>query len=209
MALVIILVGSMCAALLFDITFRFSRVSLPQRNTYMNHTTVLDAIQTVRGYILNTNSADGVSMHPPGFDYANKKITSLSDIRFPRSELSSDTTVRNGLGIQRLVVQVYDMFYNVDNLDASLLNDPNQMKELPPPIDMVGGQASGGEDVYREGEKVISDTGNNDDIGRGGGTLDPKKYGAYLVRALLYDVKGNAGPKLVRMAEEAFIQVLE
>ncbi|MDR3264485.1 MAG: hypothetical protein LBT15_00595 [Synergistaceae bacterium] len=208
MALVVILVVSVCAALLYDITFRFARVSLPQRNTYMNHTTVLDAIQTVRGYILSVNSADGVAMHPPGFDYEKKKITSLSDIRFPRSELSSDTMVSNGAGTQRLVVQVYDMYYNADNLDASLLNDPIQMKDLPPPIDMVGAQASGGENVYREGEKTISDTGSNDDIS-GGGTLDPQKYGAYLVRALLYDVDGNASPKLVRMAEEAFVQVLE
>jgi hypothetical protein len=207
MALVVVLTGATCAALLFEITFRFSRVSQPQRNVYVNHTTVLDAIQTAKGYILDTNSADGVAMHPPGFDYDNKPIKSPSDLRFPNSELSSDRKVGSGVGLQRVMVQVYDAFYNADNLDAGLLNDPNRMKELPPPIAIMGDMSSG-PGLQREGEKTISDTGGNDSAGSGA-ALDPEKYGAYLVRVLLYDVDGNSGSKLVRMAEEAFVQVLE
>jgi hypothetical protein len=208
MALVIILVGATCASLLFDITFRFFWVSQPQRNTYVNHTTVLDAIQTTKGYILSTNSADGVVMHPPDFNYS-KTIKSLSDIRFPALELSKDMRVENGVGAQRLVVQVYDIFYNANNLDASLLSDQNQMRDLPPPISKMGDLSSGGDNIRPEGEKTISDTGGNDSIGGGGLMLDPGKYGSYLVRVLLYDVDKNDNSKLVRMAEEAFVQVLK
>jgi hypothetical protein len=155
----------------------------------------------MKGYIIQTNSDDNRAMHVPDLDFNSRdSITSVNDLRFSASDLRVDADVQSGVGPQRLTVDVYDLYYNPDNLTGALWNDPVQMKELPPPFNLTASfEIDGVGDDGGEGHNAdVSDLLGGDVV------FNPQKYGAYLIRARLFD-----GSKLVRTAEEVFIQVLE
>jgi hypothetical protein len=135
-------------------------------------------------------------------------VMNLSDLRFGDGTLSYDRDVSAGVGHQRLEMSVYDMCCEVGQLQDSLKNDPAQMKELPPSIRLPKVSCVMGE-IAADGDKNVQDQGTNEDAAGGGGNFPIRKYGAYLVRARLFDVDGSGARKLVRVAEEAFVQVLD
>jgi hypothetical protein len=200
LALGVMLVGSLLTALIYEITFHYAWFRQPQKAMYVNHTTVLDAIQAMKGFIIETNSADNRAMHVPNLDFNSTDITNVSVLRFSNPELKIDTDVRSGVGAQRLTVDVYDLYYNPANLNDSVWNDPDQVKELPPPFNLTASfEMEGVGDDGGEGHNAdVSDLLGSDVV------FNPQKYGAYLIRARLFD-----SSRLVRAAEEVFIQVLE
>ncbi|MDR1875446.1 MAG: hypothetical protein LBQ90_10610 [Synergistaceae bacterium] len=214
LALIVVLVGSVLTALIFDMTFSFSWTAGVQQKSYVNHTTMVDAIQTVKGLILQTNlsgdAGGSVAMHVPVV-LNSEDITNLSDLRFGGGNLSYDVAVGNGVGRQRLEMSVYDMCYEPNRLRPPLRSDPMQMKELPPPIKPSKLSSAGGGGMSTDGDQNVSDKGTNENGsgGSGSGNFPVKKYGAYLVRARLFDIDARGARKLVRTAEEAFIQVLD
>jgi hypothetical protein len=200
LALAVTLIGSVLAAMIYEMTFNYFWFRQPQKELYVNHTTVLDAIQAMKGYIIQTNSEDQKAMHVPDLDFESTDITSVNLLRFSDPELKVDTSVKSGVGAQRLTLEVYDLYYNPAKLNSSLWSDPVQMKELPPPFNLTASY---------ELEDMIDDDGkgHNSDVDNlldDNVILNPQKYGAYLIRAKLY-----SGSKLVRTAEEVFIQVFE
>ena len=208
MALIAVLVGGVLVSFLFDMTFKFSWTSNLQQEGYVNHTTMVDAIQTVNGIILQTNLSGDPSgsfaIHVPAV-LSVDEIANLSALRFD-GVLSYDQAVNAGVGHQRLEVSVYDMCYDVGQLGDSLRNDPAQMKELPPPIKLPKSfSAAGG--ISPDGEKNEPGQGTNEGVS-GSESFPITKYGAYLVRAKLFNIDGRGSGKLVRVAEEAFVQVL-
>ncbi|MDR1623111.1 MAG: hypothetical protein LBS00_12120 [Synergistaceae bacterium] len=209
MALGIVLVGSIIVVMIYDVSFLFAWRSGIQQNVYMNHTTMISAIQAAKGYILQTNSDDpnGV-MHVSVVMNSGDAISSVNDLRFSDAKLSYDRTITDKAGRQILEMRVYDMFYEIDKLEDSLTNDTNQMKELPPPIRLPGTGIIDGDKLADEGKSNIVDKRTNEGFS-GSGSLPLEKYGAYLVRVSLYDVDPRGGRKLVRTAEEAFVQVLD
>jgi hypothetical protein len=209
MALGIVLVGSVVATGVYSVSMHFARRSSIQQNAYMNHTTVISAMQTAKCYILQTNSDDatGTVMHVPAV-LTSGDIDDLDDLRFSDPNLRYDRVVIDKAGRQVLELRVYDMFYDIDSLKAPLINDAEGMKELPPPIKMASTGASGGSGLTNASDANIPDWGGNEGLS-GGSTLSLEKFGAYLVRVKLYAVDSNGSRRQVRTAEEAFIQVLD
>jgi hypothetical protein len=198
--LIVILVGITCAVLLFDFTYHLACITQLQKNIYVDHVTALDAIQTVKEYILATNNASGKTMHPLGFNCASSEIKDLSVIRFSDSALNGERFVRNEAGVRRLEISVYDLSYNPHNLKEPLLGDWGRRSELPPSIDVT-------EQTIIEEDKAASGTRPSDRFLRKDTTIDPEKCGAYLIRVKLYDTdKDDSEP--THMAEEAFVQIL-
>jgi len=214
LALLVILIGSTVAAIIYDIAFTFSWQGLRQREIYVDHTTMLDAVQTIKGFIIHANSTDMKVMHTPNYVFSDdtSKIGSPSNLRFdpvrvPDSPLSlnCDVVVSNGTGIQRLKISVYDLCYKTSDLEASLRSDGNQMRELPSPF-MREGVTAGGGGMNSVGDAlVVGDLAPP--LGDPGSALNLEKYGTYLIRVRLHDAEGG-GRKLVRTVEEAFTQVL-
>jgi hypothetical protein len=202
MALLVLLVGGGITAVMLEMVHNYAWASVGQRRIYVDHTTVVDMIQTAKGYILSANEKSRTAMHAPRFDLSNpaSRVTHVSDLLFQTPELSLSRTVRSGVGLQRLELSVYDMFFTPDRVDNSVLNDADQVKDLPSVLKISGIGSGGG--FEPEGENTTSGTGSNDSYGEH--EIDPKKCGAYLVRVKLYDRDGA----LLRTAEEAFVQVL-
>jgi hypothetical protein len=208
MALVVVLIGSILSVFLFDMTFSFAWAAQLQQRGYVDHTTVVDAIQTTKGLILQTNlSGDGSgssALHVPAV-LSKDEITDLNALRFDGA-LSYDRTLGAGVGYQRLEMSVYDMCYDVDQLQDSLRSDPEQMKELPPPVKLPKlSFVAGG--MSPEGDKNVG--GTNEEHSGGNKNFPMTKYGAYLVRAKLFNIDKNGVKRLTRVAEEAFVQILE
>jgi hypothetical protein len=105
-------------------------------------------------------------------------------------------------------VEVYDMLFAPNQVDeGTLTSDWAHMMALPPVYRMESDIATGeGEFLDDPGRETTPGSGSSDRRPPGGvdpRDVNPLKYGAYLVRAKLYDHNG----KLVRTAEEAFVQV--
>ncbi|MDR3231691.1 MAG: hypothetical protein LBT65_09625 [Synergistaceae bacterium] len=211
LALLVILIGSSVAAMIYDTSFNFSLQGQLQKEIYVDHTTVLDTVQTVKGFIISTNSSDTKAMHTPNYVYSDDAST-ISSVRalrlgpasIPDSplSLSCDIVVSNGTGPQHLEVSVYDLCYKTGDLEASVRNDGDQMMELPPPFMMKGVTGGVGGVVSTGDTLVVGDLAAP--LDDPAGELDMEKYGAYLIRVRLRD----AGRRQIRMAEEAFVQVL-
>ncbi|MDR1977283.1 MAG: hypothetical protein LBQ42_00960 [Synergistaceae bacterium] len=208
LALAIILVSGVVVSFLFDMAFSFAWTSSLQQESYVNHATMLDAIETAKGFILQQNNDDNTLMHVPAVRSADE-IAAVSALRFVAPNLSYDVPVRHGAGEQRLEMSVYDMCYEIDKLQPSLTDDREQMRELPPPIAMLSDPTA----MVSIAEANVRDWGQKNTTATGGsgsgGRLPLENYGAYLVRAKLYDVDPNGGRKLVRTTESAFVQVLD
>ena len=209
MALVVVLVGGALIAVTFSLVFNYVSFSVEQRGTYVDHTTVLHLIQSTKAYIVSSNdvrSFDLGVMHAPGFTYADESsfVDHIDKLRFPAAfdpNLDMDISINSGSGRQRATVQVYDMFYEVGRVQEPLLSNRDQMKELPSVYKLkgVGSNSFENENGENHGD---ANSGSNDNYGES--ELDPMRYGAYLIRVRLYDNKN----KLLRTAEEAFVQIL-
>jgi hypothetical protein len=209
MALVVVLVGGALIAVTFSLVLNYVSFSAEQRGTYVDHTTVLHLIQSTKAYIVSSNdvrSFDLGVMHAPGFDYGdeNSVVDHIDKLRFPAAfdpNLDMDISINSGSGRQRAIVQVYDMFYEADRVKEPLLSNRAQMQELPSVYKLKGVSSNSFENENGENQGDAN-SGSNDNFGEG--ELDPMRYGAYLIRVQLYDSKN----KLLRAAEEAFVQIL-
>ena len=88
-ALVVVLVGGIIIALSFDIVFRYAWFSLTERAGYVDHTTMLDVVQTAKANICQSNLDDGKAVHAAalkydqGYDYGDSRLNdslNLSDL---------------------------------------------------------------------------------------------------------------------------------
>jgi hypothetical protein len=200
LALAVVVVGGVIIGLTFDFVYGFSWISTEQRGSYVDHTTVLSAIQAKIAQIIDDNKTAGKTMHVPALGYdsgttpANGSLV-LAQLRFgePWSEEIS--------GTQRVVTEVFDMHFMPEWVNYDILrSNPDEMKDFPPVFHMAGVAGSGG--LKNVGDHTGPGAGTG--VSSGGEELDPDSYGAYLIRVRLYDHQG----KLLRTAEEAFVQIL-
>ena len=215
LALVIVLFTSALAALLFDMGLHFSSGVRRQQTLYTDHIRVKEQIQAIKGWIVQTNIDAGEIMPPR--HYTNPLTTSidrLAVLMFDEPELSFDQNVTGlGVGEQRIVVNVFDLHYFITQLTSPLVDDPEQMRLLPPPINIYKDPGNPDYDPMESlGEAITQDTGPGGDE-RQNNYYPWDRYGAYLVRVQLYGRrnpdKTNAPLVLTRTAEEAFFQILE
>jgi hypothetical protein len=207
LALAVVLVGGVIVGLTFDFVYGFSWISNEQRGGYVDHTTALSVIQAKIAQIVEANNTAGKTMHVPALGYDNGVVLSkdnsltLSDLRFG-SPWSDSVEMSSGSGPQRVVTDVFDMHFMPQwvNYDA-FSGNPADMKDFPPVFNMEGKVGSGG----------YNPDGDHTGPGAGSGgvgdadDLDPDSYGAYLIRVRLFDHQG----KLLRTAEEVFVQILD
>jgi len=160
MALTLLLICGTIVTLTFDMIGSYSWISAAQRDIYVDHTTVLSAVEKTKGRIIQANLASGDIKRGDGI---SKSTLDLADLRIgkwciPRYD------VRSGASKRELEVEVYDLRFNFNDLTSTA----KAAQDLPP--------------IYKA-----------DWAG---------PYGFYLIRAKLYDSRN----RLIRMAEEAFVQ---
>ena len=212
MALVVVMVGSTIIAIIFNITFRHAWVGTAERAGFVDHATVLSFVQNARASILETNianAANGIQVRAQAVR-ENWEDVNADPPEQPRHDpidvnqliISNDTfDVADGTGRARVVVTVFDMFFDPSWLDFDTMSAA-ELRILPPVT-----RITPNETVVEWGDE----DGETDILGRtptGGGNepppADPGLIGAYLIRAELFDNEN----RLVRVAEEAFFQVL-
>jgi len=182
MALVIMVVGSAIMAIIFNISFRHAWLAPRETAVFVDHTVVLDLVQSEMARIIQTNEvADNIVLvsqqlaanranlaNPP-----NDNIAVLANLAIDGDNFRRVVNISDGVGRPlRAQVSVFDMSFELNwlNMDAIMANaDP----ELPPPSFFV--------------ESPIN------------------RFGAYMIRVVLFDAAGNR----LRMAEKAFIQTLQ
>jgi hypothetical protein len=208
LALVVVLVGGSIIALTFEFVHRFSWTSTGQRGIYVDHTTALSFIQAKIAEIVQANITAGKTMHVPALGYDDDDddddatpadgSLKLDQLRFGRP-WSESTEMRSGTGLQRVETEVFDMHFMPEWVDYDH-SSSDDIKAFPSVFNMAGEVVSGG---YGS----VGDHKGPGYAGSGSGDadeLDADSYGAYLIRVRLYDHQG----KLLRTAEEAFVQIL-
>lgn len=211
LALLVLVIGGVLAAVIFDISIAFLNTRRQQRVTYIDHALVVDIAQQVMGFIVETNSRDGTVMHPEGYSGTDVRIDDLSTIRFtdtPHDLLSSDRTFGSGAGLRYCTINVYDTHYLPGQLQSSIRNSPEQMKELPPPIYITLNRISSGGNMENDASATTPELGPG--TGESGMPQGPdwSTYGSYLIRIRLFHVDEHGARILRRTVDQAFIQVL-
>jgi len=212
MALVVVLAGGGIIAITFNMVFRHAWFSPAERAVFVDHTTVLDAVQAERAFITQANLTNGVTMSAPGLTVGGNSLQSewptppfntppfiappnlnVADLIVHSRNIPN---VGSGVGRGQMEVTVYDVFFSPAWMSDAALRDP----ALPSVYNMLPGGT--GAFMTRDGWHTAAGSGSAD----GGiiGSLDVDRYGAYLIRVELFDHRG----RLVRRAEESFVQVL-
>ena len=202
LALVVMLVGGALAALIFEMGLSFSSTTRRQRDHYTDHTTGTNYIQEAVAYITKTNNDAGkVVLHRPPLSVEDRTVKSLEGIRFRIDEISRD--VREGRN--RITVNVYDVSY--DDIDDSLKNKLEEMRELPPPLNLYYTKNGGAAIMEVDGDGAIT----NDKLPhrKENSWRDIlEHYGAYVVRMRLFRTDETGHEKWVRTIDQGFFQIV-
>jgi hypothetical protein len=170
----------------------------------------------MKARIVADNLAAGVIRHVDVVD-TGAEIGSADDLRFGPPWRVDDSNVASGVGFRRVVVEVYDMAYDFEEqVQTNRAAIMSNLDFFPPAFLMEGtggGGGGGGAGLGSLGGSVeggATSAGAGTGSGGGGsgpGNLTLDNYGAYLVRAMLFDSPA-AGARPIRVAEEAFVQVI-
>ena len=225
MALMVVVIGITLIGGLFDMVYTYAWYTQEDRTFYVDHTVLVSSVQEIKGRIVAQNIEDS-SAHPrrpgdrPGGEALHVRavderspIDTFGDLRFAPADfpsppgglvLNAETEVHNtGVGMRWVVVEVYDMFFDYENVDEDAISG-ERGEFFPPVMHMAGRRA--GKLGAAEGPDVGTHTSPPD--------LDPRGYGAYLIRGRLYDGRpirprrGGIDGSPIRVIEEAFVQIL-
>ena len=230
LALLVTLVGGILITATFSFIYGYSKLAQMERVVYVDHTTLLSYVQEMKARIVSENVAQDVekTRHVPEIllwhagDPMAPNLT-RANLRFGAAAGDGwsawqvrESNVSTGVGIQRVEVDVYDMFFELAWVAAGEL----QYRDFPPTFRMDGSGSGGsgyGSSTGLDGVTVLiggsvggesaggaTTPGGGDSFSVGSGGLDVDKYGAYLIRARLYD----NSDKLLRAIDEAFVQIL-
>jgi hypothetical protein len=215
-ALVVIAIGVVMSAIIFDMGFSFFSTTMNQESLYVDHVAATDYVEAAKGWLVkyNLESPTGV-MHALLRPSPDIPVTSLNDLMLDDPEgtplekryLSFDREIAYNRGaVTKIAVNVFDVHYFKENIAPNLLNDPVQMRFMPPPINAVGGTAIPSGGMASEGDATTPDVGVAEKAFSSFYPWD--SYGAYVVRVQLYDVDKSGRRILKRVTDEAFFQVL-
>ena len=210
LALIVVGVGLIIVAFMFNYVSSFTRYFSQYRQTYLDTATARSYVEKIKGYIVHINNHRGTVLHGQenqNPDFPANTITSLNgllisgDSSMPNISLLVDEII-NINGPQRVQVHVYDANYSVEGISDAFPH--HEIYELPPSFYIAGGSDKDWVDVGDDG----SDYNKFDE--------DPPSskgahgnYGAYLIRVRIYNTATtNRQERLVRITEEAFVQVI-
>ena len=213
MALIVILVGAALTVGMLVLTEGFSRGSIFQRMAYEQHIDVANEVKRIEAFLIKTNQdryeGGGRVLHGQGYtaaDYGNpiKRLEDLQVTEHP-DVLSTDRTEGN----QRLVVQVYDANYRIEDLTKDLMEHPAKLRSFPPSLlpPSFSGTGSSSSPDGSTTDPSVSGGGGSGQV-----TISQEKiygiYGAYLLRVQLYTRRDGSAPwRFQRGAEEGFFAV--
>ncbi|MDR1376370.1 MAG: hypothetical protein LBJ22_02570 [Synergistaceae bacterium] len=219
LALVVLLVGGILVIAIFQFTSMSFKETTGENVLYGDQMLVTSCAEKAKGAILSEMQRIGKAIHPG--EYTKKvdewqqkprpAIKSVDDLQIKfdadtlnsglSSSVSNDWT-ENG---RRVVLQVFDLTYDATQIQSSnILKDMTELRRLPPALNLNSKQTSQG-GTGNIGDNIgATDTRKplDDDAGK---EIDLGRFGAYLIRARIFDPGAN---KPIRLTEEAFFQVL-
>jgi len=219
-ALVVVLVSGIVVAAVFRMAFQHARMSVHVRSHYTEHTILRSAVEEMKGLIFSDNINAGNIQHV-NVVASNGFIDNAGLLRFgpataapPAANWVVNRVVISDGGQQRLIVEVYDMTFNPGQLEDDPGNNPANVPFMAlvrpvgveaynfffPPHTFL--EANPGAVARGEIE------GESADSGEAHVTIPNQQFGAYLIRARLFDgVNPNVNvDRPLRIIEEAFVQ---
>jgi hypothetical protein len=220
-ALVIVLVGAALITFAFTAASQFINLTAQQREAYVEHTRMTDVIEDVKGRISEYNYRKGEALHRPTIDYDHPYDPNVSNDQdllipqIPALPASSDGfpgsaaySLRRDISIperqQLLTLKVYDVTYTAANIITPISADV--LAQIPAPLVVLSSADLDAGYLMESGRDVDVSSFwkiNEETI------LNPvswREFGAYLVRAELFDVSGGARQR-IRLVDQAFFQV--
>lgn len=225
MALIIVLIGSIMIAAIFDVVSSLSKASVQQRETYIKHAEMTGLLEQTKGALSVYMRDRQRPLHPDswyaGLNPANRLNTSsiivsnVNDLLINASRLSGVSTVLN-FGGGRATTDIFDISYTVEEVSPTMT--PADRALLPSPLSLESilmGRTltrSSLMDIdlvdigVREGLTDINKPGDETQLV---GT-NREAYGAYLIRVSFFKALGTSSfdSRPSHVIEQAFFQVV-
>ena len=216
MALVIVIVGTVLSALILDMGYSFLFSMQDQESVYMDHIIVSDYVEAAKGWLAQHNVENGFVQHALRRPNPDIPVQSIFDLLLddpPDTPLTDrllsfdrEALYRKGNVERRVTVNVFDAHYYKEDLNPALLNDAEQMRLMPPPINVVASPTNTAGSFKDIGDGADATKGFSYD--KENSRYSWSKYGAYVIRVQLYDVDKSGKRVLKRFVDEGFYQVL-
>ncbi|MDR1875149.1 MAG: hypothetical protein LBQ90_09090 [Synergistaceae bacterium] len=212
--LVVILMVSLILVGIFEFAVSSKKLTTVRGDRYSDQILVSGYIEQAKGTLIHTMKTTGAAVHPSlgGADWKSRPpLSTVDDLLVGGPAVNMEVTA----GGRKLLLNVFDLTYDESqlanaNATANILHDPEELRRLPPALDLTsrqkgseGGMSNAGS---TEGARDIEDS----DDGSAGSAIDLRYFGAYLIRAEVF-MSPDLPPhdsRRVRLTEEAFFQVL-
>ncbi|MDR2180216.1 MAG: hypothetical protein LBP21_07895 [Synergistaceae bacterium] len=207
-ALVIVLFGSILVAGSFGFAVSSKKLATVRSSRYSDQVLASDYIEKTKGAILYKMSSTHRAIHPSsGGNWGERpSLGTVDGLLIDGPGLRADVTEGN----RRVLLEVFDLTYEAGQLENTILNNPSELRRLPPMLKLTSSQMGVGSSM----ESVSKTPGvpNEDEPAKEkkeGSRVDLDYFGAYLIRVQLFRLPYSPGDKPVRVTEEAFFQVLD
>ncbi|MDR1874244.1 MAG: hypothetical protein LBQ90_04420 [Synergistaceae bacterium] len=209
MALVIVLFGSILAVGSFEFAMSSKKLSTTRSRRYVDQMLVSDYIEKAKGTILHRMLSSNRAMHPSlGSDWKvdpRPVFGAVDDLRIDDPGLSADTADKG----RRVLLEVFDLTYETSQVGNTILDDPAELRRLPPVLNLTSGQTGSGGSMKSVGKAPGAPNAADAPDTTGSSRIDLDYFGAYLIRVQLFRLPASPGDKPVRVTEEAFFQALD
>jgi hypothetical protein len=208
MALIVVLFGSILIVGSFGFAVSFKKLATERSVHYSEQVLASDYIEKTKGVILYKMQSDNKAPHPSlEVDWGDRPpLKTVGDLLIKKPGFYAEVTEGN----RRVLVEVFDLTYEADQLEDTILNNPSELRRLPPMLKLTSSQLGVGNSMKNASKTPgvpNEDNPAKDETPKSRVDLD--YFGAYLIRVQLFRLPYSAGDKPVRVTEEAFFQVLD
>jgi hypothetical protein len=207
-ALIVVLFGSILVAGSFNFAVSSKKLATVRSSRYSDQILAFDYIEKTMGTILYKMRSDKKIMHPSlGADWGDRPpIGKVDDLLIKEPGLYADVAEGN----RRVLLEVFDLTYETAQLENTIVNDPSELRRLPPMLQLTSRQLGVGNSMKNVTKTPgVSDENNPQKDDAANSRVDLDYFGAYLIRVQLFKLPYSTGDKPVRVTEEAFFQVLD
>ena len=210
MALIIVLFGSILVTGSFGFAVSSKKLATVRSKHYADQVLAFNYIEKTKGALLHKmlsgNKAIHPSVHPSlGASWENAPISTVDDLLIKEPGFYADVIEGN----RRVLLEVFDLTYETDQLERAIVDDPSSLRRLPPMLKLTSSQMGVGNSMTNVGK---TSSVLNEDKPKKDNAANPRAdleyFGAYLIRVQLFKLPYSAGDKPIRVTEEAFFQAL-
>jgi hypothetical protein len=208
MALIIALFGSILIAGSFKFAVSSKKLATAQGSRYSDQVLAFDYIEKAKGSILHKMQRDKKALHPSwAADWGDRPpIGAVDDLLIKEPNLYAEVTEGN----RRVLLEVFDLTYETDQLENAIVGNPSELRRLPPMLKLTSSQLGVGNSMKNTGKiPGISGEEPSQENHAASYRVDLDCFGAYLIRVQLFRLPYSTGDKPIRVTEEAFFQVLD